>query len=232
MKLIFIRHAEPDYENNTLTKKGFKEAGLLANYLKNNYFDEIYVSPLNRARLTFEAIARKNKHIHKSKIEIKPWMEEFIYSWDFLPTYFTKNNLFYDKDNFLAQEKLNNKEIKDQYKEAIHEFDKILQNNGYKRENNYYKVNEENEKTLLFVSHLGLGNVLIGHLLNIPYPLLCQVFFQAPSSLTILVSEEREKGIAQFRVHRYGDVTHLLIKKEEVSKAGSFCEIFNSNDRH
>ncbi len=31
MRLIFIRHAEPDYEHNTLTKKGFREAEILSN---------------------------------------------------------------------------------------------------------------------------------------------------------------------------------------------------------
>ena len=29
MRIIFIRHGEPDYDNNTLTEKGFREAELL-----------------------------------------------------------------------------------------------------------------------------------------------------------------------------------------------------------
>ena len=29
MRLIFIRHAEPDYAHNTITEKGWKEARLL-----------------------------------------------------------------------------------------------------------------------------------------------------------------------------------------------------------
>ena len=29
MKLIFVRHAEPDYAHDSLTEKGFREAGLL-----------------------------------------------------------------------------------------------------------------------------------------------------------------------------------------------------------
>ena len=35
MKITIIRHAEPDYENNTITKKGFKEADILGKYFKN-----------------------------------------------------------------------------------------------------------------------------------------------------------------------------------------------------
>ena len=30
MRIIFIRHAEPDYEHNTLTPRGFREAELLS----------------------------------------------------------------------------------------------------------------------------------------------------------------------------------------------------------
>lgn len=30
MRLIFVRHGEPDYVNDTLTEKGWREAELLA----------------------------------------------------------------------------------------------------------------------------------------------------------------------------------------------------------
>ena len=33
MRLLFIRHGEPDYEKDSLTEKGFREAGYLAEYL-------------------------------------------------------------------------------------------------------------------------------------------------------------------------------------------------------
>ena len=54
MKLVFIRHAEPDYINDSLTEKGKREAQCLAQYLKDWKIDEIFVSPLGRARRTAE----------------------------------------------------------------------------------------------------------------------------------------------------------------------------------
>ena len=60
MELIFIRHAEPDYENNTLTEKGFKEAEFLGQFLKDQKIDAMYVSPLNRAKYTADAILKYN----------------------------------------------------------------------------------------------------------------------------------------------------------------------------
>ena len=54
MKLIFIRHGDPNYEIDGLTEKGQREAQLLADYIKNYNIDEIYMSPLGRAQQTAE----------------------------------------------------------------------------------------------------------------------------------------------------------------------------------
>ena len=52
MRLLFIRHGEPDYERDSLTKKGFKEAEYLAEYLAGEKIDKCFVSPLGRAKAT------------------------------------------------------------------------------------------------------------------------------------------------------------------------------------
>lgn len=46
MKLIIIRHGDPDYSIDSLTEKGWKEAELLSNRIKNMNVKEFYVSPL------------------------------------------------------------------------------------------------------------------------------------------------------------------------------------------
>ena len=52
MRLLFIRHGEPDYEKDSLTEKGFREAEYLAEYLADVKIDACYVSPLGRAKDT------------------------------------------------------------------------------------------------------------------------------------------------------------------------------------
>ena len=52
MRLIFIRHGEPDYEHDSLTEKGWREAKLLAARTKDWHVDDFYVSPLGRAQDT------------------------------------------------------------------------------------------------------------------------------------------------------------------------------------
>ncbi len=52
MKLIFIRHGEPDYSIDSLTEKGFREARLLAERTAKWNVTDFYCSPLGRARDT------------------------------------------------------------------------------------------------------------------------------------------------------------------------------------
>lgn len=73
MKLILIRHGDPDYENDTLTAKGKREAEFLAGRLENMKIDEIYVSPLGRAKHTAEPYLSK---CGREALELE-WLREF-----------------------------------------------------------------------------------------------------------------------------------------------------------
>ena len=60
MKILIIRHAEPDYEVDGLTKKGQFEAELLSRRLvKVPDISGIYQSPLGRARMTASYTLKK-----------------------------------------------------------------------------------------------------------------------------------------------------------------------------
>ena len=50
MRLLFIRHGDPDYEHDCLTHKGIQEAKLLSERMKRETMDHIYVSPMGRAQ--------------------------------------------------------------------------------------------------------------------------------------------------------------------------------------
>lgn len=52
MKLVIVRHGDPDYTIDSLTEKGWKEAGYLAERLEKLDVKEFYVSPLGRAKDT------------------------------------------------------------------------------------------------------------------------------------------------------------------------------------
>ena len=50
MKILLIRHGDPDYEHDTLTEQGWVEAELLARRLQSAAIDDFYLSPLGRRR--------------------------------------------------------------------------------------------------------------------------------------------------------------------------------------
>lgn len=243
MKLLFIRHAEPDYAHDSLTEKGFKEAKYLGEYLKNEQIDEIYVSPLGRAQETMKA------YLRESGTKVIPitedWLREFDAkvkhdrndcAWDFLPETIEKMdedifssepnkvneaNPFYKDSNYLER-----------YSRAINGLDEILKSNGYVREGRHYRVEEENTKTIVFFCHFGIISVLLSHLFNTSSMVLGQYFCASPSSITTIYSEERRKGIASFRCLEFGATPHLAIHHEEPSFSARFSETYSDPRRH
>ena len=82
------------------------------------------------------------------------------------------------------------------------------------------------DRTIVIFCHLGVMGAMLSHLLNISAPCLWQGFFVAPSSVTIVNSEERTPGIAYWRVQQMGDTAHLYTKKEPPSSSGYFASAF------
>ena len=234
MRLIFIRHGDPDYVNDSLTEKGFREAEYLKRRVEKWDVKNFYCSPLGRAKATakpfLESMGRE--------AEVCDWLKEFFVPvkdpetgkdripWDFMPEYFTKEKLFYDKDMWTSAPVMQTGEVKAAFENVCSEFDKLLAKHGYVREGGYYKVKEHNDDTLVFTCHLGITFVLASHLLGIPAPLMWHGFFMPPTSLVVFNSEERVEGDAYFRCQAFGDTKHLTDNGEPVSVSGYFTELF------
>ena len=72
MRLYLIRHADPDYPNNTITPAGHLEAEALARRLTHEGLTRIYCSPLGRAVHTMQYTAQATGLTP----QIEPWMAE------------------------------------------------------------------------------------------------------------------------------------------------------------
>lgn len=59
MKILLIRHGDPDYTIDSLTRKGWKEAEYLSERLEKLDVKEFYVSPLGRAKDTASLTLKK-----------------------------------------------------------------------------------------------------------------------------------------------------------------------------
>ena len=72
MVLYIIRHGNPDYENDTLTEFGWKEAEILGERMAKENPDLIFMSPRGRAIATAQPTLRR---LGKEGV-VEPWMTE------------------------------------------------------------------------------------------------------------------------------------------------------------
>ena len=59
MRIVIVRHGDPNYELDTLTETGWKEARLVAERIAKMDVKDFYVSPLGRAQDTASVRASK-----------------------------------------------------------------------------------------------------------------------------------------------------------------------------
>lgn len=109
MKLLIVRHGDPDYTIDSLTPKGWKEVDYLSEKLAKLEVKAFYVSPLGRARDTASLTLKK---MNRTATE-EPWLREFdarihrpdapekeMVSWDWLPQDWTAEPRFYLPDEW------------------------------------------------------------------------------------------------------------------------------------
>ncbi len=246
MRIIFIRHGDPDYQNDTLTEKGIREATLLSERVaKWDNITQFYCSPLGRAQKTASYSLEKTG---REAITYE-WLKEFSYfiddpvtgrhsvPWDFMPAYWTQIPQMYDKEDWKKTEIYrSNPELLPAYEEVCEGLDNLLSTYGYKRYNNYYvttpkdtnasHLDADAQDTIVIFCHLGITCMMMSHLLGVSPAILLHGFYLAPTSVTILCSEERMRGDAFFRAQVMGDTSHLLLGGEPISATGYFTDLF------
>lgn len=238
MKLLLVRHADPDYEHDSLTGKGWREAGFLARRMAQIPAKAYYVSPLGRAKdtasLTLEAVGRTAEEC--------PWLREFDAAiwrpdvpdhrkipWDWLPQDWTADERSFHLDQWHQLPAMVEGRVKEEYDRVTGELDALLARHGYRREGRCYRVEEPNSDTLVLFCHFGVTCVLLSHLLNVSPMVLWHGTCAVPSSVTTVVTEERREGIASFRMLGFGDISHLYANGEPPSFSARFRECYHND---
>lgn len=242
MRLLFIRHGDPDYSIDSLTEKGHREAKYLAERLSKIDAKAYYVSPLGRAK---DTAAYTLKQIGRNAVECE-WLREFApaierpdapgekrIAWDWLPQDWLREERFLDIDCWHEPEVFQDAKVKEEYEWVTCSFDEVLSSHGYRRDGLIYRTEKPNNDTVMFFCHFGVTCVLLAHLLHISPMVLWHGICSAPTSVTTVVTEERRQGIASFRMSAFGDISHLYVKDEAPAFAARFCECYeNEEERH
>lgn len=241
MRLLIVRHGDPDYIRDSLTPAGWKEADLLAERLAGMQIDEFYVSPLGRAQDT----ASRTLELTGRTAETLEWLKEFPVrirrpdrplirscAWDWLPEDWTSYPGFYRYESWFDHPVMQEAGVKEEYLRICSEFSSFLEEHGYQGSGNVWKVTESSHKTICLFCHFGLECVLLSHLLKISPMILWHGAVAAPSSVTVVHTEERQKGTAFFRIAAFGDTSHLYAGGREPSFAARYAECFADLKKH
>lgn len=239
MKLIIIRHGDPDYSIDSLTEKGWREAELLSRRLVTMDVKAFYLSPLGRAQDTASVTLKKMNR----EAVVLPWLREFYapvidertgeqrIPWDWLPSEWTKIDAYYEKECWDTTPVMREGKVGIEALRVYAGLDDMLKLHGYEREGQVYRAVNPNKDTVILFCHFGVECVMLAHLIGVSPVVLWQGMCAAPTSVTTLVTEERRKGIASFRMSSFGDVSHLYAGGEEPAFAGRFCEIYDDFDQ-
>lgn len=255
MRILLIRHGDPDYEHDTLTEKGHREARLLAQMAPRMQLGDCYVSPLGRARAT---AAYSLEQLGKQE-QILDWLQEFPVQvdlnqseelakaypharqregrylpripWDMIPSFWTSRLEYQDRTLWRNSEVARCSNLVSVYDGVARSLDALLENYGYVRDGKTYRVKSENTETVTFFCHFGITCVILSHLWSMSPFQLWHSLALAPTSVTEVVTEEREQGIACFRALRLGDISHLTMGQEPPSFSARFCETYSSWDQ-
>ena len=238
MRILIIRHAEPDYEIDGLTEKGKREAELLSRKLIHTPMHHIYLSPLGRAKATaactLEKLGREGT--------VLPWLAEFrghIWDekrqrpkipWDLRPALWQGKPLMTDPERWIEDPLFAGSDVGAVWQETVQGLDAVLDRHGYRRKGGVWEVRRRNQETIAFFCHFGIGSAILSCLTHIPVVTLWQGTCMLPSSVTTVVTQERDEGIADWRCISLGDLSHLYAAGQSPSLYALFPETYNGAD--
>ena len=209
MRVLLIRHADPDYARNTITELGHCQAKALARRLAERTIDRLFVSPLGRAKETARYIAE----VKGLRPETLPWLCELDgnyggerWAWNMSGTETLRSGRVPGLENWHELVPYGPL-LLPQQRELVRKFDRLLAEFGCVREGLLYRVEREEPARLAFVSHAGTILTLLSYLLNLPLPLAYVHLSCDPASLTELLWEE-DGGYAVPRLLRLNDTSH------------------------
>ena len=225
MKIYLIRHGDPDYENDTLTERGHREAEALVAYLRTEGVHQIVSSPMGRARDT----ARYAAESLGLEVTVEPWMAELSLrvdsevrqsAWD-VPGHMIRNPEYLnDLSTLELIPGMPTERVRAVLEEIRRNSDRFLATLGYVRDGGVYRTVQRSDRKIAVFAHGGFGLSWLSLLLEIPTPLMWSGFFLHTSSVTQILFDERSDSLATPRCLMISALPHLFAASLEPGTAG------------
>ena len=196
MRIVFVRHGEPDYQKDCLTETGKIQAFAAAERLREEGISEIWSSPLGRAAETAEAASRAlglpvrtldfMREVHWGSRDGAPLFADG-HPWD-IADELARQGINLNDPAWREHPFFRNNTVCDSVDQVEKGIDEWLSDLGYHREGAYYRCCRTNDeqKTVALFSHGGSSCAAMGHMLNLPFPYACALLHLEFTGITIL----------------------------------------------
>jgi len=220
VEIVLVRHGEPEWvreglnvDDPPLTGRGWRQARAVADVLAGETFDEIWTSPLVRARQTATPLLAERGSVPESVVQ--NWLEEIRNPvWHGTPR--ERAEAAYAEERARPSHErwrgLEGGEPTREFVDRIHMGASLfLGERGVEQvgaDLPMWRIDEPARRILL-VAHAGTNGVLVSHLLGLsPTPWEWDRYALGHASITRISSIEMGDGHT-FCVERLGDVEHL-----------------------
>lgn len=215
MRMIFVRHGEPDYTHDCLTETGRRQAAAVAERLAEEGITEIYSSPNGRAKETASYTAEKLG----LPVTVLPYMHEISWGGADIPENghpWTLSDRMIDREGFEFYERnwRDHPYFKENaalmYFDAISgQIDDLILTLGYRHEGSRFLCEAGDDRTVALFSHGGSGGCVLAHLLSLPFPYVTSVMPYGFTSVTILDFPACPGEYVHPRLALFNDMAHL-----------------------
>ena len=219
MLLYIVRHGHPDYATDSLTERGWLQAEAVGKRLAATGIDQVYASPMGRARQTAEPTCR----LLDLPCHIEPWahegQDERLTEEPYgkptsvtmvQNTYYRENggiDLPYDRAYEAVGFRASGmKDAVAYIEEGGRDF---LERLGYKEENGVYRILRSNEDRVALFCHSIMARAWISTLLHIPIHMMWAGFHYTHTGVTVLEFRNNEDGFTAPKCLCYSDMSHL-----------------------
>ena len=219
MLLYIVRHGDPNYELDCLTERGHIQAEAVGKRIAASGINEIYSSPMGRARQTAAPACR----LLNLPCHIEDWAHEVeeerltpepygkLTSVSLIQnTYYRENggiDLPYDRGFEAVGFRYSDmKTATERIAAGGRDF---LERLGYKEENGVYKILRKNEDKVALFCHTVMARAWLSTLLHIPIHLMWAGFQMTHTGVTVIEFKNNENGITAPYCRCFSDMSHL-----------------------
>lgn len=219
MKLFIIRHGDPHYPTDSITKRGVEEAEALKMRLLRDNITKVYCSPLGRAQQT----AKPFLELTGLSCTTYDFLQEFCVpivrdghetcAWCLDVEYYNEHaERLQNPNDWYNDEIYQRHNMKEHVDRLYEQFDALLLENGYKRNGMMYDVmpGADKDANIAIFCHGGLGALLLSRIVNIAPPIFWQSLKMMPTGVTtVLFTDTATPNKAQAQIFTFSDVTHV-----------------------